>query len=498
MKHFKKAISVFCVVAMLIGAFSCVGFAADEGYDYTITNPYDGVDWRWKQYKADLHSHTTASDGNDNLKDMLETQYSYGFDDVAVTDHGTVSYSWTSQKVVEALKVFTSIKRPGAILTLDENGGTAANGNAYALRKTADTEYYYQTENGVNGHEMMRVPFGIENNPSSLNNAHVNSWFVDYGHGYLGGTSDYETPIKNVDALGGLSVINHPGEYTNARDEEETADAYNKDNLHYSYVIDKFTSLLTKYPTCIGIDVNSKGDTRTRYDRKLWDILLMNVVPTGRNVFAIGSSDAHSTDAVYTGFVKAVMPENTPSALKDCLSNGRFFACSKNVGNPEEITDIAYALNKTGNKTATALADKLTELQKANPKAKYESDKADDVPEIYAVTVNDDLDTIKINTNGLCVRWIANGKTIAYGNDIDLDDYRTQIGTYVRAEVFGKGGIVYTQPFTLDYKEAPISKEQGKFIDLWMLASVVPDTLVRFIASLPIFDMIWKWIESAS
>lgn len=498
MNSVKKAISVLCVVALLCGALSCISLAADEGYDYKIANPYDGVDWSWKQYKTDLHSHTTASDGNDNLKDMLEKQYSYGFDDVAVTDHGTVSYSWTEQKIVEPLKVFLSAKRPGAVVPLDENGGTAANGNPYALRKTADTEYYYQIENGVDGHEMMRVPFGIENNPSSLNNAHVNSWFVDYGHGYLGGTSDYETPIKNVDALGGLSVINHPGEYTNARDEDETADAYDVSNTHYAYVVDKFTSLLTKYPTCIGIDVNSKGDTRTRYDRKLWDILLMNVVPTGRNVFAIGSSDAHSVDAVYTGFVKAVMPENTPSALKNCLSNGQFFACSKNVGNPEEITDIAFALNETGNKTATLLAGKLIELQKNNPKAKYESDKSVDVPEVYGISVDDVADTIAIRTNGLCVRWIANGKTIAYGNSIDLDDYKSQIGSYVRAEIFGAGGIVYSQPFTLDYNEAPLADNNDGFIDLWMLASVIPDTIVRFIASLPIFGMIWKWIESAN
>ena len=57
---------------------------------------------------------------------------------------------------------------------------------------------------------MLRVPYGVENNPTSFNNAHVNSWFVDYGHKVIGGTSNYERPISNVDKLGGLSVINHP------------------------------------------------------------------------------------------------------------------------------------------------------------------------------------------------------------------------------------------------------------------------------------------------
>ena len=35
---------------------------------------------------------------------------------------------------------------------------------------------------------------------------------------------------------------------------------------------------INKYDSCIGIDINSKGDGRTRYDRKLWDILLSKVV----------------------------------------------------------------------------------------------------------------------------------------------------------------------------------------------------------------------------
>ena len=96
MKNMRKALSVLCVVALLIGTFSTVAFAATD-VDYTITNPYATVDWSWEQYKADLHTHTTASDGSDSLKDMIEKNYDYNFDIYAVSDHGLTSKKISAQ-----------------------------------------------------------------------------------------------------------------------------------------------------------------------------------------------------------------------------------------------------------------------------------------------------------------------------------------------------------------------------------------------------------------
>lgn len=502
MKTTKKVISVICVVAMLIGALSCVAVAAGD-VNYTIINPYEGVDFKtYKQYKTDLHSHTTQSDGNNTLKEQIEAHYGYDFDAYAVSDHGTVSYTWTDSVVVPTFKVGVSVKdfEVTDLECLEADGGYTSDGDKYYFSSEklsdaeGDTQDYYWQE-GSEDHKMMRVPYAIENNPTSLNNAHVNSWFADYGHGILGGTSDYETPIKSVDELGGLSVINHPGEYTSARDEEETADAYDYSNTHYAYVIDKFTNLLEKYPTCIGIDMNSKGDTRTRYDRKLWDILLMNVVPTGRNVFGICTSDSHNANIIYSGYVEMLMPELTVDALKNCMANGQFFGCSKYIGNPEELTEIANYCVNSGNKTATRVGQQILDAQKENAKCKYEADLAIDAPVINNVVVDDDADTITINAKGaLCIRWIANGETIAYGDKIDLDDYSSDIGSYVRAEIFGEGGIVYTQAFMLKYTGAPSASKDG-FIDFWFLASFIPDSLIKLLGALPIFEIIWGWIQ---
>lgn len=496
MKMTKKVISVICVVALLAGVLSTVGYAAKADRNYTIVNPYADVDWSWEQYKTDLHSHTTASDGRDSLKDMLEINYKYGFDVYAVSDHGTTSYSWTEQDVIPALKVFVDMKNPGTeMVALNPEGGLTFDGNRYDLITENGGDYYYQTyEDGSQGQKMLRVPFANEQNPSSLNNAHVNTWFVDYGHGLLGGTSDYETPIKAIDELGGLSVINHPGEYTNARDEECTADAYDYSDTMYKYYIDKFTHLLREYPTCMGIDMNSKGDSRTRFDRKLWDILLMNLAPEGRNVLGIATSDAHSVDAAYTGYTMMLMPENTVDNLKTAMSNGTFFAASKKLGNHEELEEIANYLLENGNKKAKAIAKDILERQKTDYDAKYEAPLDVEAPYINEVYVKDSADTITLDVdNALCIRWIANGNTIAYGDSIDLDDYAASIGSYVRAEIFGVGGIVYTQAFLLEYDDAPVdTTEDADFRDYWEIASFIPDNLVRFLGSLDIFKIIWE------
>ena len=295
--------------------------------------------------------------------------------------------------------------------------------------------------------------------------------------------------------MGGLSVINHPGEYTNARDEEETADAYDYSDTMYKYYIDKFANLLINYDSCIGIDINSKGDSRTRYDRKLWDILLTKVTPTGRNVLAIATSDAHSTDAVYTGYTEMVMPTNTVANVKECLETGAFFACSKNLGNPEEITEIANYLTESLDPTAVQLGEQLKAIQAEDPKGKYVAPKDVDAPKVTGIVVDQNGDTITLVTAGAKnIRWIADGKTIATGNSIDLDNHSKEIGNYVRAEIFGEGGIVYTQAFMLDYEGVATSDGGGSFTDLGKLASAIPDTLVRLLGGLSIFDTIYGWI----
>ncbi len=498
----KKSAAVALSIALLLAALP-MAFAADDAaatdVDYRITNPYAGVNFETDNaYKADFHCHTTFSDGSNPLPDMVERHYELGFDILAITDHGTNFYGYVEQKnhYLPAMKVIGLVKNGFMNGTSLDEKGTAANGNAYTVSFTdAGDEYYSQImADGAKGQNMLAVPFGIENNPTSFNNAHVNSWFVEYGHGYLGGTSDYATPIKAVQSLNGLSVINHPGEYTNARDEIYTADAYNRENAVYNYKIEMFENLLLDNKTCIGIDINSKGDSRTRFDRKLWDIMLQDIVPYGdRSVFAIATSDAHNLDIVDSGYTIHYLADNTVANLKANMTQGGFFAGSKYVGNYDELVTVRDELAAIDTDEAKALFNILDPLVKkiaeehANGESgsKFEPDKSIPAPLFTNVVVDDDADTIALEAdNAAVIHWIANGKVIHVGNEIDLDDYSDVIGSYVRAEAYGEGGVMYTQAFTLEYDGAPKAAERGFFFDFGQIITKICDIPVRFLVSI--------------
>ena len=481
MKNFKKITAVILVAIML---FSCAPMAfANADIDYEITSPYENLDFAsLNQYKADLHSHTTFSDGNETLPAMVERHYELGFDILAITDHGTTSTGYMTQQFNDPLKLISWVKNGGVYNDVLAESGKNSKGVDYRVDTDAATkdEYYIETIDGVDGHAMFRVPYGIEQNPTSFNNAHVNSWFADWGNGVLGGTSNYETPIAAVDEIGGLSVINHPGEYTNARDEETQDSAYNVDDPVYNYKINKFASLLLEYDTCLGIDINSKGDSRTRYDRKLWDILLQKIVPHGRNVYAIATTDAHNLGIVDSGYTMILMDDLTSANLKDAMANGEFYAASKYIGNALEMEAYKAIAEKIDTPEAAALVQMLDTALSTGEKF-YAGEEAV-VPVLAGVTIDENNDVITLETeNAVVIRWIADGKEIASGATIDLDDYSNEIGSYVRAEIVGAGGVIYTQAFTLDYDGAPEAEELDILFDFGGIVSAICDTIVKLL-----------------
>ena len=159
MKKFKKVSAVILSIAMLL---TCVPMAfANADVDYEITSPYENLDFsKLNQYKADLHSHTTFSDGNNPLPDMVQRHYDLGFDILAITDHGTVSTSYTTQQFNDPLKLISWVKNGGVYnYTLDPVGKTP-DGIDYRVDTDPATndEFYIETVDSVDGHAMLRVP----------------------------------------------------------------------------------------------------------------------------------------------------------------------------------------------------------------------------------------------------------------------------------------------------------------------------------------------------
>ncbi len=490
MKKFKKALAGFLASAMLLTsvpfAFAAGSTPSDAmtpsdapsvevpaGEGYEITNPYANIDWSTiNQYKTALHTHTNASDGDDTLTESLERHYLTGYDIVSITDHGVSDMSWTDSSLGSKFitKVMTLFGKSDGNLDYLEQSGAFASGVKYEMKNNG-TDDYLVTEDG---HEILRIPYGVENNAVSIN-AHVNSWFAEFNCNLPSG---YRNAITGVDKAGGVSVINHPGEYTQARYELYQDDAYNMDNWSYNYYINKFYGYINKYDSCIGIDINSKGDGRTRFDRKLWDIMLAKAAESGKTVTAIATSDAHQLDKIDTGSLIVLAKEKTSANVKNALLNGEVLPQSTCIHNRDELAQIAEALKAHYGETelyktfAQLVADYDAECEEianssddGNVDVRYTS--LDDEgfvatatrPAVKSIAVNDTDDTITINTeNALLIRWISDGKLIATtkadDTAFDLNDYEEVIKGYVRAEIFGEGGVIYTEGFTLNADDA--------------------------------------------
>ena len=511
MKKFRTLLAVTLAVLMCL-PFALSAAAAEEDGSYIITNPYADIDWdAVTAYKAALHTHTNASDGNNTLAESIERHAATGFDIVATTDHGTVNYSWAEANPNKLVYGVMSLvgKSEGELVYLG-NSGTFSDGTSYSCVTDEKGDDYLVL---ADGKSILRVPYGIENNAVSVN-AHVNSWFADYVDNSI---TTYEDAVKGVEKNGGICVINHPGEYTKARYEIRSENAYDDSNPVYNYYINKFATLINEYDSCIGIDINSKGDGRTRFDRILWDNLLGRFAANGENVYAIASSDAHQLNVIDTGYTLALMEELSGEALRNSLANGEFFAASHCIGNYNELADIAAAFkefygetelyNKV-NGTANEMLAKIEAIENGDLPADESigitystldgngfATCAD--PRITSIAVNEDTDEITINTSdALLVRWISNGTLIctqkAGEATLDLNEYSDVLGDYVRVEVFGEGGILYTQAFLLDADAKAGSDDpvNGVYMNLGVLDFLFAEfnnwlaIIIRFFANL--------------
>ena len=72
----------------------CITFSnCQPGWE--IQNPYEDVDWiNHKQYKADLHTHTTISDGSMSPQAVVDLYHQNGYEILSITDHDRVTYPW--------------------------------------------------------------------------------------------------------------------------------------------------------------------------------------------------------------------------------------------------------------------------------------------------------------------------------------------------------------------------------------------------------------------
>ncbi|MDR1464619.1 MAG: PHP domain-containing protein [Oscillospiraceae bacterium] len=398
------------LAALLTGALllSVLSVAASAAPAYQIGNPYAAVNWdAWKGYKTQLHCHTNVSDGEVPLNEQVEEHYRLGYDALCITDHMSLGVPWNQiPKTVPFMRLVKYSRTqmlPIAPLT-DERRQEMLTGV------------------GRDGQPMLEVTQGVELNGAVPSNSHLQGWFCDYGQGKIGVDGDYETPVKGVQAAGGLSSLNHIGDTSKADVSDDPLNFY-QENPKWA---NKLSNIFIQYSALIGMDINSGEDTHTKYDSILYDQILQKVIPYGRTPWAFTYSDAHSPGQFDRAFTVHMMPELNLTALRKSMETGAFFSVAR------------YArLEVDEDFVGQGAVPKVTRITVSEADAKITIDAQ------YADTIV----------------WISDGKEIARGATLDIAANDAKIGCYVRAYLTGSGGILYVQPFTVLRAGQPLAKE---------------------------------------
>ena len=333
--------------------------------NFKITNPYQSVAPLIKNpdnhYKTNLHTHSTYSDANNTMTEMVEGFYDNDFDILAFAEHGIVGKEWDQEPTKIPLYCFQNLWHGKRCHPTTEQYHAILDGS-YKTSKNLRTK-----ERGL-----MCVPDAIEANMFTLMKNHVNGYFTNVYEGKCGKENDFEIPIRLVEESGGISHINHPSDWLGAYKDPDCARV--PENIAF------FADLFRRYKSCVGMEVLNMYDRPNRSDRILWDELLMTLVPEGeRTVWGFGNSDAHRVTEIDTAFMDFILPEYSLKNLREAMENGNFFAVAR------------YAKNELGE-----------EFEGKGP-----------WPKVMGLDVDEEAQTITVKgINCNAIKWIADGEVI--------------------------------------------------------------------------------------
>ncbi|WP_353893692.1 hypothetical protein PRVXH_000452 [Proteinivorax hydrogeniformans] len=151
-----KKIIVYCYV---LTTFLCLAISINASLAFAQTqiyNPYEDVDWeRCGHYKANLHSHTTNSDGKLDPDQVIAEYYNRDYGILSITDHNHVTWPWSDYTKTDSVGMLS-----------------------------------------VQGNEIS-------------NNHHMLSYFTDY----KSSLTNKKEVLTEIGEKGGLVVMAHPGRY---------------------------------------------------------------------------------------------------------------------------------------------------------------------------------------------------------------------------------------------------------------------------------------------
>lgn len=433
----KKVICILLSVLFMLPAVAIPSFAKG---DYVIDSPYEDVVWSgdgaWGAYKGNLHTHSTVSDADTDFNEMIIDHYNQGYDFLAMTDHAITGRAWNVEPKHIPLYLYQYIIGNKTTKLTDEEFEGITTGT-------------YPVDGEARGYGMTCITGGNELNGLTITKCHVNGMFLpeNKGNNHLGFENDHEGAVKLADEAGGLSFINHPGDWLHSNRGRDIVN--DPENVHY------FSNIILKYDSCLGMEVFNERNHVTPYDRELWDNILMECLPYGKNVIGFSNNDAHYHSHVDSSYSVFMMEENNVENIKKTMQSGAFFCVTRELSGDEKI----------------------------GPKESFDVRYSEvPVPAFTEVSVDGHKVTVKAK-NCNTIQWIANGNIIASQTLEQTEDETTYVidldtiegaedFMYVRCELFGEGGCTLTQALVIDDGTEPLeyvpdTSFKSKMADFW-------------------------------
>ena len=140
--------------------------------DYKIINPYAQVNELIKNsdnhYKTNLHTHSTYSDANFTMTEMIEGFYDNDFDILAFAEHGIFGKEWDKEPTKIPLFTFQYLWHGKKVHPTTEQYHAFLNGT-----------YRTPANSRTKKRGLMCVPDAIELNMFTLVKNHVNGYFTN-------------------------------------------------------------------------------------------------------------------------------------------------------------------------------------------------------------------------------------------------------------------------------------------------------------------------------
>ena len=176
--------------------------------------------------------------------------------------------------------------------------------------------------------------------------------------------------------------------------------------------------LLRDNPAVPGIEVLNRND-RYPWDVALWDALLEEAMPA-RPVWGFANDDMHESDQIGYSWETFLLDELNEATFRQAVTEGRFYLSARGCVESKNLYPPII-----------------------------QSIRHDPATRTVVIAAASDGEQLKSEN----CRWIADGKTVHEGLVLNYGQVRG-LGRYVRAELTGKGGTTYTNPFGFS-REAP-------------------------------------------